>query len=271
MNINFVNVKSYITKTKVPAGDFVINPYIGCPHKCVYCYGEFMKRFTNHREEWGDFVDVKLSDKSINIKALSGKKIIIGSVTDAYNQCESKYKITRKILEQLINADSQITILTKSALVTRDTDLFERMKSVEIAFSMNTLDDSFRKDTEPFASPVNKRIAALKRLKESGIKTGVFLSPVFPEITDFKAIIKAAEKYADSFWFEKLNLYPPSAKKILNYIKTRRPDLIPLYEEIYIKKDSPYWERLEKEIIRHCEINKIDHIMYFYHKKIRKK
>ena len=51
--------KDYVTKSNLPVSDYVINPYVGCPHGCKYCYASFMKRFTNHKEEWGSFMDVK--------------------------------------------------------------------------------------------------------------------------------------------------------------------------------------------------------------------
>lgn len=110
-------VKDYLTKSNLPASDYVINPYVGCPHACKYCYASFMKRFTKHEEKWGDFIDIKECDKPIDIKKLNGKSLFISSVTDCYNQFEEKYMITRKILEQLVDADCRITISTKSNLI----------------------------------------------------------------------------------------------------------------------------------------------------------
>ena len=74
-----IQVKDYLTKSNLPASDYVINPYIGCTHGCKYCYASFMKRFTGHKEEWGTFIDIKRCDKKINTKKfrwlqnLSGK------------------------------------------------------------------------------------------------------------------------------------------------------------------------------------------------------
>lgn len=108
---NKIMTNDYLTKSNLPASDYA---YIGCPHACKYCYASFMKRFTGHDEKWGEFIDIKECDKPINIKKLKGKSVFITSVTDCYNPFEEKYMITRKILEQLINADCQITISTKS-------------------------------------------------------------------------------------------------------------------------------------------------------------
>lgn len=103
MIINEVEVKSIVTKTGVPAGDHVINPYIGCPHRCMYCYADYMRRFTGHGEKCGDFLDVKIYPKKLKLSGLAGKKVVFCSVTDAYNPFEKKYRVTRNLLEQLFN------------------------------------------------------------------------------------------------------------------------------------------------------------------------
>ena len=63
-----IQVNDYLTKSNLPASDYVINPYVGCPHGCKYCYASFMKRFTGHKEDWGTFIDIKKCNKKINIK-----------------------------------------------------------------------------------------------------------------------------------------------------------------------------------------------------------
>lgn len=68
-----ITTKDYLTKSNLPASDYVINPYVGCPHACKYCYASFMKRFTGHNEKWGSFIDIKECDKPINKKKLTGK------------------------------------------------------------------------------------------------------------------------------------------------------------------------------------------------------
>ena len=91
-----IQVKDYLTKSNLPASDYVINPYVGCPHGCKYCYASFMKRFTGHKEEWGNFIDIKRCDKKINTKKLENKTVFLSSVTDCYNEFEEKYNICSK-------------------------------------------------------------------------------------------------------------------------------------------------------------------------------
>ena len=73
MKESIIDVKSYITKSKLPGSDYVINPYIGCPHACKYCYASFMRRFTGHKESWGEFLDIKKCDEKINKSNLGGR------------------------------------------------------------------------------------------------------------------------------------------------------------------------------------------------------
>ena len=91
MNIKEIKVNNIFTKSTLPASDYSVNPYVGCPHACKYCYASFMKRFTNHSEAWGDFLDVKFWPKIKNLKVYDGKDIFISSVTDPYNPLEKIY------------------------------------------------------------------------------------------------------------------------------------------------------------------------------------
>lgn len=126
-----INTKDYLTKSNLPASDYVINPYVGCTHACKYCYARFMKRFTKHAETWGEFIDIKECEKPINLKKIRGKSVFMSFVTDCYNSYEKKYGITRKILEQLVNANCQITISTKSTLILRDIELLKKYPTLD--------------------------------------------------------------------------------------------------------------------------------------------
>ena len=65
MKIKKVKAKNIITKSNLPDADYVVNPYTGCGHSCIYCYARFMKRFTGHDENWGDFVDIKINAETL--------------------------------------------------------------------------------------------------------------------------------------------------------------------------------------------------------------
>ena len=102
-----IEVRDLLTKSNLPASDYVINPYVGCPHGCKCCYASFMKRFIGHKEEWGTFIDIKRCSKPIS-KKLEGKTVFLSSVTDCYNSYEEIYCITQSILESLLSRMSEI-------------------------------------------------------------------------------------------------------------------------------------------------------------------
>lgn len=267
MIIKNIEVNDYLTKSNLPASDYVINPYVGCTHGCKYCYASFMKRFTGHNEEWGEFIDIKHCDKKINLKKISKKNVFLSSVTDCYNELEEKNLITRNILEQLVNSDCYLSISTKSKLILRDIDILKKIKNLTVSMSINTLDEKFRNDMDN-ASSIKDRLETLKKLHENGIYTVLFMSPIFPYITEWKEIIELSKEFIDEYWFENLNLRGNYKTYILNYIKENYSNIYLKYLEIYNNKDNSYWESLAKEINKYCDENNIKYINYFYHKEL---
>lgn len=267
IKIKEIKAKSIITKSALPDADFVINPYVGCMHACIYCYATFMKRFTKHDEPWGKFVDVKINAADLipkETKKYKNKSILISSVTDAYQPIERKYKLMRSILEHLISLQPNLCILTKSDLIVRDIDIIKRFNKCMAGFSLSLLDDSVRKEVEPLASPVERRIKALKELKKAGLNTFIFISPMLPELTDWKGIIMKAKNFADEFWFENLNVRPANWPLIKRWLNKSHPDLLNKYREIYFTEND-YWDNIEKEIEYFCKKNRVNCSIYFHH------
>ena len=270
MKINEININDYLTKSNLPSSDYVINPYVGCPHGCRYCYASFMKRFTGHKEEWGKFIDIKKCDKKINLEKVSGKNVFLSSVTDCYNQYEEKYLITRSILEQLVYSNCNLSISTKSKLILRDIDLLKKIINVTVSISINTLNEKFKDDMDN-ASSIKDRLETLKKLHENGIYTVLFMSPIFPYITEWKEIIDISKEYVDEYWFENLNLRGCYKKEILDYIKENYNEVYSKYLDIYVNKNNNYWINLAYEINNYCEESKIKYTNYFYHKELVEK
>ena len=270
MVVNEITVNDYLTKSNLPDSDYVINPYVGCTHGCKYCYASFMKRFTGHKENWGDFIDIKRCNKPIDLKKISGKNVFLSSVTDCYNQYEKDFCITRNILEQLVNSDCNLSISTKSKLILRDIDLLKQIKNLMVCMSINTLNEKFKSDMDN-ASTIKERMDTLKELHNNGIYTVLFMSPIFPYITEWKEIIDQTKDYVDEYWFENLNLRGNYKKEILDYIRTNYSDLYSDYIDIYLKKNNKYWKDLAGEINNYCNLNNINYINYFYHKELVEK
>lgn len=264
--------KNIITKSKLPATDYVINNYVGCNHGCIYCYAEFMKRFTNHTEKWGEFLDVKKFNEEKFVKYLkkinSDKKILMSSVTDPYNLYEIKYKSTRNILKLFIQANNEhihLEILTKSLLIFRDIDLLKKIKNITVGISLNTLNDNLRRQIEPCAGSIKSRIEILKKLKGENIPVYLFISPIFPMLTQLEEIIATCKDTVDFIYFENLNLRGRYKKIILDFISKNFPEYNQLYQDIYTKNKKEYWYLLMEDINRLCKIYDIKYKTFFFH------
>ncbi len=265
MKINLREAKNIITKSNIPSIDYVINPYTGCQHGCIYCYAEFMIRFTGHKgDKWGQFLDIKTFDLDrIKPQKYDGKKILLSSVTDPYIPLELKYQNTRKILEKLVGTRAEITILTKSKFVVRDIDLFKKFENIEVGISISTLNEEFAKVIERGASKPNERLTAIKKLSENKIKTYVFVSPFFPEITNYRRIIEKTINFTDFYMFENLNFRPHNIPRIFRIIKKYYPKLLPEYQEFRI--DHSRWDLIEGDIRNYCEKRGLDYSIEFHH------
>ena len=263
-----IEVKSILTKSKLPETDYVINPYIGCMHSCVYCYAVFMKRFTNHKEPWGRFVDVKINSVKVLEKEIKTAKkgvVLLSSVTDAYHPIEIKYELTREILKILLKYQFPISILTKSDLVTRDLDILTQFKNCNVGFSFLSFDNRHRKDFEPVATPPQKRLEAMKRLKENGIQTYAFIGPIFPFLTDLTAMFKKFKELKTDFIFcENLNHKAGTWQEISKTIKTKYPELSKKYEGIFFANNE-YWIDVENQIIKVANEFDIKTKVFFHH------
>ena len=287
-NIKKIKAKSIISKSNLPASDYCINPYVGCPHSCQYCYASFMKRFTNHPEPWGSFLDVKEWEQIKEPNKYDGKTIFIGSVTDPYNPYEEYYERTKLILEQLKGSKAKINITTKSDLILRDLDLIKNFKNICVAWSINTLDENFKNEMDRAVS-IERRLNAMKVFHDAGICTVCFISPIFPGITDVKAIINRVKNQCSMTWLENLNLRGDYKIRILDYVQAKHPELYPLYDAIYNHNDMTYWRDLDQELQNFARKTGLDYITneeynaaclsktttptivnFFYHEEIKK-
>ena len=286
MVIREIEVKSVLTKSNLPVGDYSVNPYVGCAHGCRYCYASFMKRFTNHPEPWGEFLDVKYWPEIKNPQKYCGRELFFGSVTDPYLPQEETYRRTRALLEQLLGSGIKLSIQTKSDLVLRDMDLIKTFPSARVGFSVNTLDENFKDDMDRAVS-IGRRLAAMKTLHDAGIRTTCFISPIFPGITDVPAIIGRVWDQCNLVWLENLNLRGSFKADIMGYIREKHPDLLPLYEDVYTHGSRLYWETLDAALRAWAAENGLEYVRdddsmnnpfsappvivnYFYHEEVKK-
>lgn len=276
MRISEIRAASLITKSGLPGTEFVINPYGGCSHACIYCYARFMKRFSGHEEPWGKYVDVKINASELVPPApeglpglepaspLTGRRVFMSSVTDPYLPQERTYKLTRAILERLVPHQPFLGIQTKSALITRDIDILTRFRDCEAGITITTLDDAIRREIEPATSSIQDRLSALETLKGAALRTYVFIGPIIPGVTDWRAIIERTRHAVDFYYLENLNVTGSVKKSMADWYQGRHPELLAAFEAAY-KPGSLYWDSMEREIAAYCEREGVDGKIFFHH------
>jgi len=277
MNIKEIEAKTIVNRSNLPEADYVINPYVGCAHGCIYCYSRFMIRFTGHKgEKWGSFVDVKTNAPQLAKREIREVKdsetIFLSSVTDPYQPLERKYQLTRQVLEAVIALprfqQPIISILTKSDLVLRDIDLLQKIRQCEVGLSFSTLDDKIRQIFEPHSGAVSRRIFALEELKRNGITTYMFIGPILPGITELEQLFQLAQKCQVNFIMaENLNLRGSIWSDVRLTVSQVFPNLLPLYEEVF-KNPSLYWARIREQVEELGKKYKISTKIFFEHQKL---
>lgn len=216
MEIKEIKAKSILSVSQV--ADWTINPYVGCQYACAYCYAQYMKRFTGHRESWGDFIDIKVNAPELLQNEIDKKKrgrVWISGVCDPYQPIEKQYQLSRQCLSVLAEHDWPITIQTKSPLVLRDIDLLKQFSEVEVGFTITTGDERIRQIFEPKVPAIKLRLEALWQLHQSGLRTYVMIAPMLPGAeelavqlrgrVDYVLVDKLNYHYADRL-FEKHHL-----------------------------------------------------------------
>jgi DNA repair photolyase len=263
--VNEITAKTILTKTNLPGCDYVINPYNGCQFACMYCYAAQIARWKHPGEEWGSFLDVKINAPGILPKELEklekkyGSKnfgtIFFSSVTDPYTGLEAKYQLTRKCLGVLVDFEygGQISLQTKSPLITRDIDLFKKLKKVSIGFTVTTLDDLVSCFLEVEAPPVSARIEAMEKLNRENIPTYAFIGPLLPHfIKNKKEINKLLDTLQEAgiseVWFEHINLSSKIKARLFKYLENESPELITDFQ----RADSVEYRQQLNQIIDEC-------------------
>ncbi|HUZ66380.1 MAG TPA: PA0069 family radical SAM protein [Beijerinckiaceae bacterium] len=188
--------RKIITRNDSPdiSFDRSINPYRGCEHGCVYCYARpthaYMGLSAGLDFETRLFFKegaAGLLERELSAPGYQAKTIAIGSNTDPYQPIERRYRVMRSLLEVLAAANHPVGVVTKSASVVRDIDLFAEMAKkglVKVALSITTLDPKLARLMEPRASTPERRLEAVSRLAQAGVPTTVMVAPIIPAIND---------------------------------------------------------------------------------------
>jgi DNA repair photolyase len=199
-----ITCKSALSGSALNDTELSLNPYVGCSHGCCYCYAPYV----THRDPglWAE-AKAKTNIAEVLHRELRGgrayhRTVTLSTVTDPYQPLERSYGLTRKCLAELLDHNAYISVQTKSSLVLRDLDLIKRFERREVGFTITSLKPFY----EPRADPAEKRLEALKTLKEEGVRTFVFIGPVMPEHTTEELIERIAEAEPDYVVVDRLRI-----------------------------------------------------------------
>lgn len=253
-----ITAQKILSATGIKEAQYVINPYRGCQFGCCFCYAQWNKFAQKQSRKWGDFVHIKTNAPTILKKELRQDihgTIMLGSTTEVYQPVESKYKLTRQILETLAEKNLDIIILTRSNLITRDIDLLKKFKKILICFTLNTLDNEVIKTFEKGSPSADKRIIAIKKLAETGIPVYLHAGPFLPFLTNPEKLLNQLDGFIERVDFENLNQKMLSQSHLNEILVNKFPHLVKDYEKIYQSKENfdKYWQDIRSylETLRH--------------------
>jgi DNA repair photolyase len=152
-----------------------LNPYAGCSFACSYCYVRRMPVALFREGEWGEWVEVKERASQVLLRDLAKAKrkgpvtLFMSSATDPYQPVEAKERVTRALLETLAdNPPDFLFVQTRSPLVVRDIDLFQKLEGrIRVSVTVETDLEEIRRAFTPQAPPIAARLRALRVLKEA--------------------------------------------------------------------------------------------------------
>jgi DNA repair photolyase len=252
MGVNFHEVRARSALNRVPGGrygfNWTINPFRGCGHACTYCFARRTHVFLdmNAGRDFEREIVVKVNVPELLRGELSrdswkAELVALGTNTDPYQWVESRYKMMPAILAALEQADTPVSVLTKSPLVMRDVEIFARMAKrlpVSVNLSVPTLDEEAWRATEPHTPSPSARLDAVAELRRRGIDSGVLIAPLMPGINDSPEQVqpivdRAREAGATFLGGVALHLRDEVKDVFFAWLESKRPDLLPRYEELY--------------------------------------
>jgi DNA repair photolyase len=243
--------KAALNRVKGMAFSWSLNPYMGCVHRCTFCYVRAFELRADRPfdERYGHSIRVKTNVAEVLRQELSRaswehESVAIGAATDPYQPAEGRYRLTRACIEALRDHSNPFSIITRGPLIVRDVDVLAeaaRRAPVSVTFSVPTLDDEVWRRTEPGTAHPRQRLRALKTLVEAGIKASVGMAPILPGISDRpeqleQVVREAREAGACGVWSNLLFLRPGTREHFLEALARDYPEQLDQYERLYARR-----------------------------------
>ena len=263
--------RSALNRVKGMRFDWSLNPYMGCVHRCTFCYVRAFEQRADRPfdERYGASIRVKVNIADVLRRELaraSWKRevVAIGAATDPYQPAEGRYRLTRACIQELARASSPFSIITRGPMIVRDIDVLAEAAgraNVSVTFSIPTLDEDVWRKTEPSTAHPRQRLKAVKALTDAGIRAGVGMAPILPGISDrpeqIAEVVRAArEAGACGVWTNLLFLRPGTREHFMANLQRDWPELVPEYEELYRRRRLPRRRRGEACQAARCRVSR---------------
>src|SRR5579872_6138286 len=242
-----LHCKSAINRVRGMPFDWSINPYRGCRHACIYCYARPTHEYLglNGGEEFQEVIFAKVNAPEVVRRELAkrswrGDHVVIGTATAPYQQAESRYRITRGILEAFRDFRNPVSITTKSPMVLRDLDVLEelnRYADVAVHFTVTTMDQGLWRKTEPTTAKPKKRLEAL-RAAPARYPHRRLPQPGPPRSHRRQGAARGGggrrrRARADALFSQALRLGPGISEYYLPFVEREFPELAARYAQLY--------------------------------------
>ena len=240
--------KTALNKTKGMPFRWTLNPYMGCVHRCSYCYVRAYEKRADRPfdSRYGTSIRVKTNVAHVlrwelHKRSWQRETVAIGAATDPYQPAEGQYRLTRGCLEALAGVHNPFGLITRGPMIVRDIDVLQeasRRAKVGINVSIPTLDQDVWRKTEPGTSPPRQRLRAVRMLADAGVRVNISMAPILPGISDapeqIEEVVRAArDAGADGIWGNLLHLRSGTREHFLSQVARDWPHLLQRYREMY--------------------------------------
>src|SRR5437879_3106623 len=240
--------KSALNQVKGMPFKWSLNPYMGCEHRCAFCYVRFFERRADRPSDhrYGRAVRVKTNVAQVLRRELARPSwrregVSMGAATDPYQPAEGRYRLSRGCLQAFADFANPVGIVTRGPMIVRDLDVLTelaRRADLTVNFSVPTLDDEVWRRTEPGTAHPRQRLRALACLADAGIRAGVGMAPILPGLSDrpeqLETVVRAArEAGASHLWTNLFYLCEGTREHFMETLARHWPELVPSYEADY--------------------------------------